>query len=237
VVAAMHGSAFAAMVPVAVPSTTLTAVATTEFGGAANHAVTIGVADAGESTLALRAHPEAGGVPLITSFSLVGGPVPTRVELDFDGDGQIDFDGSALDAKAFIYRTPGLYFPRVRVTDAQGTVLTSSTVVQVLDETSLDVLLQAKWSALRQALGRNDVVGAVSLFAGASRDAYRDQLGALAGAGALGQVASDLGGISPVRIRNKAAEYELRAVQRGVPYSFHVLFVIDTDGVWRLRAF
>ena len=125
----------------------------------------------------------------------------------------------------------------MRVTDAQGTVLTSSTVVQVLDETSLDVLLQAKWSALRQALGRNDVVGAVSLFAGASRDAYRDQLGALAGAGALSQVASDLGGISPVRIRNKAAEYELRAVQRGVPYSFHVLFVIDTDGVWRLRAF
>jgi hypothetical protein len=237
VVAAMHGSAFAAMVPVAVPSTTLTAVATTEFGGAANHAVTIGVADAGESTLGLRAHPETGGVPLITSFSLVGGPVPTRIELDFDGDGQIDFDGPALDARAFIYRTPGLYFPRVRVTDAQGTVLTSSTVVQVLDETSLDVLLQAKWSALRQALGRNDVAGAVSLFAGASRDAYRDQLGALAGAGALGQVASDLGGISPVRIRNKAAEYELRAVQRGVPYSFHVLFVIDTDGVWRLRVF
>jgi hypothetical protein len=107
----------------------------------------------------------------------------------------------------------------------------------VLDETSLDVLLQAKWSALRQALGRNDVVGAVSLFAGASRDAYRDQLGALASVGALGQVASDLGGISPVRVRSRAAEYELRAVQRGVPYSFQVLFVIDTDGVWRLRAF
>jgi len=237
IVAAIQGGTFAAMVPIAAPSATLTAVATTDSGGTASHAVTIAVSDAGESALTLRAHPETGGVPLITSFSLQGGPVPARVELDFDGDGQIDFDEPALDERAFIYRAPGLYFPRVRVTDAQGSVLTSSTVVQVLDETSLDVLLQAKWGALRQALGRNDVAGAVSMFAEASRDAYRDQLGALAGVGALTQIASDLGGISPVRVRSKAAEYELRAVQRGVLYSFHVLFVVDADGVWRLRAF
>jgi hypothetical protein len=176
-------------------------------------------------------------VPLTTSFSLLGGPVPARIELDLDGDGQVDFAGPTLDDQTFTYSASGLYLPRVRVVDGQGAVFTASTVVQALDQASLEALLQAKWSGLRDALSRSDVAAAVSLFASASRDAYQDQLTALAGVGALGQVAADLGAITPVRIHDKAAEYELRAFQRGTQYSFYVLFVIDTDGVWRLRVF
>jgi hypothetical protein len=236
VVAAMEGGTFAAMVPVKAPSVTLTAVATTGSGDTATHAVTVAVADLGDNALALRAHPETGGVPLTTSFSLLGGPVPARVELDIDGDGRPDFDGPALDGQQFTYPTPGLFFPRVRIEDDQGVAHTATAVVQVLDPAAVDTLLQARWSALREALARGDVTAAVAVFAATSRDAYRDQLSALAGAGALPQIAADLGGITPVRLLDKAAEYELRAVQRGTPYSFHVLFVIDTDGVWRLRA-
>jgi len=81
------------------------------------------------------------------------------------------------------------------------------------------------------------VPAAVALFASASRGAYREQITALAGAGALPQVAADLGPITAVRVLDRAAEYELRAVQQGVAYSFYVLFVVDTDGVWRLRVF
>ena len=237
VVAARQGSSFAAMVPVTAPSATLTAVATTESGATASHAVTVAVSDLGENALALRAHPGTGGVPLTTSFSLIGGPVPARVELDVDGDGQTDFAGPTLDGQTFTYSTPGLFFPKVRVVDDQGTVFTATGLVQVLDPAALEPVLQARWSGLRDALSRNDVPAAVALFAGASRDAYRDQLTALAGVGALSQVAADLGAITPVKVLDRAAEYELRAVQRGTLYSFHVLFVIDTDGVWRLRVF
>jgi hypothetical protein len=237
VVAAIQGGSFAAMVAVTAPSVALAAVAATQSGETASHTVTVTVTDVGENAVALRAHPQTGGMPLTTSFSLLGGPVPTRIELDFDGDGQVDFDGPALDGQTFTYSAPGLYLPRVRVVDTQGVVFTASTVVQVLDQAGLEVLLQAKWAALRDALSRSDVAAAVSLFATASRDAYQDQLTALAGVGALGQVAADLGTITPVRIHDRAAEYELRAVQRGTQYSFYVLFVIDTDGVWRLRVF
>ena len=237
VVAARQGSSFAAMVPVTAPSVTLTAVATTESGGTATHAVTVSVSDLGENALALRAHPGTGGVPLTTSFSLIGGPVPARIELDFDGDGQTDFDGPTLDGQTFTYTAPGLFFPRVRVVDDQGAAFTATGLVQVLDPAALEPVLQARWSGLRDALSRGDVPAAVALFAGASRDAYRDQLAALAGVGALPQVAADLGAITPVKVLDRAAEYELRAVQRGTLYSFHVLFVIDTDGVWRLRVF
>ncbi len=237
VVAARQGSSFAAMVPVTAPSVTLTAVATTESGATATHAVAVTVSDLGENALALRAHPGTGGVPLTTSFSLIGGPAPARIELDFDGDGRTDFDGPTLDGQTFTYAAPGLFYPRVRVVDDQGVAVTATGLVQVLDPAALEVLLQARWSGLRDALSRADVPAAVALFAGASRDAYRDQLTSLAGVGALPQVAAALGAISPVKVLDRAAEYELKAVQRGTLYSFHVLFVIDTDGVWRLRVF
>jgi hypothetical protein len=225
------------MVPATAPSVTLTAVATTEAGSTATHAVTVSVADLGQNALALRAHPGTGGVPLTVSFSLQGGPVPARIELDFDGDGRMDFDGPTLDGQTFTYSAPGLFYPRVHVVDDQGAAFTATGLVQVLDPAALEPLLQARWSGLRDALSRSDVPAAVALFAGASRAAYRDQLAALAGVGALAQVAADLGAITPVTVLDRAAEYELRAVQRGTLYSFHVLFVIDTDGVWRLRVF
>ncbi len=237
VAAAVQGHSFAAMVPVAAPSATLTAVVTTASGATASHTVSVTVSDQGDNVLTLRAHPASGGVPLTTMFSLLSGPVPARIELDLDGNGQTDFDGAALEGQVFTYSSAGVYFPRARVTDAQGNVLTATTVVQVLDQVQLETQLQARWTALRDALSRSDVTAAVGLFAEASRDAYRDQLTALAGAGALGQVAADLGGITAVKILDRAAEYELRATRQGGAYSYYVLFVIDTDGVWRLRVF
>lgn len=237
VVGAIRASSFAAMIPVAAPSVALTAVATSPSGGTASHTVTVPVSDVGEQAVMLRAHPGTGEEPLTATFSLLSGPVPVRVELDFDGDGQFDLDGPTLDGQTFTYASPGLYFPRIRVTDALGTVLTATTVVEVLDRAALETVLQAKWTALRAALAGDDVTRAVSLFAKASRDAYQDQLAALAGVGALPQVAADLGAITAVKLRDRAAEYEMRATRRGVLYSFYVLFVVDADGLWRLRVF
>ena len=87
--------------------------------------------------------------------------------------------------------------------------------MQVLDPAALETLLQARWSGLRDALSRSDVPAAVALFAGASRDAYRDQLASLAGVGALPQVAAALGAITPVKVLDRAAEYELNARSSG----------------------
>jgi hypothetical protein len=107
----------------------------------------------------------------------------------------------------------------------------------VQDLAALDGQLQAKWAALRTALAQADVAAASALFTGRARDVYADQFSALAGAGALGQVAADLGGLSLVRVRDGGVEYELRAVQNGVEYSFQVLFILDEDGIWRLDSF
>ena len=235
--AAVHGSAFAALVSVDQSTTQLVAVATTVTGAMTSSTIPIGVTGNPSDAVVLRPNPESGIAPLQVTFS-VSAPRPvTQVALDFDGNGSVDFQGPSLDGQSFTYTQPGLYVASVAVTDSQGTQTNAAAIIQVLDRVQLDTLLQGKWSAFRDALSRADVTGAVSLFAQTSREAYQDQLGALAGVGALGQVASDLGPIRLVRARTNAAEYEVRAMRSAVEYSFHVLFVVDGDGVWRLRAF
>jgi hypothetical protein len=235
--AAVDGSAFTALVSVDRGTTQLTAVATTLTGATTSSTIPIGVTGVPSDAVVLRPSPESGIAPLQVSFS-VSAPRPvTQVALDVDGNGSVDFQGASLDGQNFTYSQPGLYVASVAVTDSQGTQTSAAAIIQVFDRAQLDALLQGKWNALRDSLSRADVTGAVSLFAQASRDAYQDQLSALAGVGALGQVASDLGPIRLVRARTNAAEYEVRAIRNAVEYSFHVLFVVDGDGVWRLRAF
>jgi sugar lactone lactonase YvrE len=235
--AGVQGKVFAALVPVDQSTNQLLAVATTSTGATTSSAIAIGVTGSPTDAVILRPSPESGTAPLQVTFS-VSSPRPiVQVALDFDGNGTVDFRGPSLDGQRFTYSQPGLYVASVVVTDTQGVQTSTGAIVQVFDRSQLDAFLQGKWNALRDALGRADVPAAVSLFALASRDAYQDQLGALAGVGALQQLASDLGVIRMVTARPNAAEYEVRALRNAVEYSFYVLFVMDTDGVWRLRVF
>ena len=235
--AAVQGRVFAVLIPVDQSTSQLLAVATTSSGATTSSAIAIGVTGSPIDAVILRPSPESGTAPLQVTFS-VSSPRPvTQVALDFDGNGSVDFRGPSLDGQRFTYSQPGLYVATASITDTQGVQTNTGAIVQVFDRSQLDAFLQGKWNALRDALSRADVPAAVSLFALASRDAYQDQLGALAGAGALQQVGSDLGVIRMVRTMANAAEYEVRAFRNAVEYSFYVLFVVDSDGVWRLRVF
>jgi K319L-like, PKD domain/Bacterial Ig domain/Right handed beta helix region len=235
--AALQGASFVALVSVTAETTTLTATATAADGGSAGDTIALSVSAVLTPVSSLRVAPSSGVAPLGVRFTVSGVWDISTVALDIDGDGTVDFQGSTLEGAQFTYTAPGLFVPTVTVTDSAGQQTTAQAVVQVFDPAGLEVLLQARWSALRAALQRGDVDGAVSLFANSSRDAWRDQLTALADAGALPLVAADLPAIRLSRVLEQTAEYDLRAVRSGTQYSFLVVFVIDEDGVWRLWAF
>jgi hypothetical protein len=234
--AAVAGEDFTALVPVTPEVTELVAVATAPDGTTAESRQALTVMPAAESPLLFRATPPGGGAPLTVGFTLSSLVPVGQITLD-PANGQAPFQGASLEGQTFVYRQPGVYLPSVVVRDDAGVTYQATGVVEVYDPVALDTRLQARWSSLRTALSRGDVQGAVQLFALTSRDAYQDELSALAGVGALSQVAAELGTIKLMRVREGAAEYDLRAVRDGVEYSFHVLFVIDMDGVWRLWAF
>jgi sugar lactone lactonase YvrE len=234
--AAVDGNRFAAMVGITPGPAVVAAVATTALGMAATDDIAVTVSSA-VAPVVLTPSPGSGVAPLAVAFSVGASEAPQAVEIDVDGDGTVDFTGSSLESQRFVYALPGLYIVAVTVIDAQGNRIRGNAVVHVFDPAGLDALLQAKWNGLRDSLRRGDVNAAVALFAQASKEPYQEQLAALAGAGALPQVASDLAPITLVHVMENAAEYEFRTVRQAVEYSFCALFVVDVDGVWRLLAF
>jgi hypothetical protein len=235
VAAAVHGSAFAALVPVTSVTTHLQIVATTASGTATSREVPIVVVPAPESPVLFLATPRSGIAPLAVSFALISTASPTAIEVDFDGDGTIDFTGQRLDGQLFTYLRPGLFVPRATVIDAQGQRTTVPTVMQVLDRVTLEALLQAKWSAMKDALRRGDVPRALSHVATRARTRYQEAFAVLTPD--LPLIDSILTDLTFGRVRGQEAIFEMRRIDAGVAKSFEVRFQIDTDGLWRLRMF
>jgi hypothetical protein len=176
-----------------------------------------------------------GVAPLTVLFSLPGASPAITIELDFDGNGSIDFRGARLEGQAFTYTQPGLYLPMLTITDATGNHISASAVVQVYDRASVDTLLQAKWRGMRDALRRGDIQDALRFIATDSRDEFWADFTTLSPF--LPTFASALEDIRFVAVRDEHIEYELVSVENGVSFSYYVEFIRDADGVWRLAFF
>jgi hypothetical protein len=235
VAATPTGLQFAALVPVDVDLSQLTATATTGSGATATATIAISVTPATQNTAALYASPASGIAPATVSFSIVGVDSASRIDLDANGDGTVDFSGSTLDGQAFTFTQAGIYFAMVTVTGPSGTVTTGRTMIQVFDPNQLDALLQAKWSGMKDALRGGDIPRAVTFLTGRSQADYETAFRILAPE--LSQIDNILTGIALQSVRNGAAIYEMIRSDNGVRKSFDVRFAIDGDGLWRIEAF
>ena len=231
---ATQGTVFALALLATGPSMTLTAVATTPSGTSTSHSITVSVQQS-SAPIILLATPQSGISPLTVSFSVATPAVSARVDADFDGNGTIDFTGAALQERAFTYAQPGLYVAAVTLVDTLGVTRTARTVVQVHDRASLDTLLQAKWTAFKDALRRGDVEGALAFVTAEQRPGYREMLNALTVPYA--SIDAALRDISFVTAIDGSVEYSMLRLEAGVPISHIVVFARDDDGVWRLEFF
>lgn len=236
--AAVDGTTFAALVPVTPDTTTLTAVATTASDGTVSDTIDLTVEPATDPDLILRLRPSppSGVAPLTVAFSLVGGPVPTTIDLDFQGDGVIDFTGSSLVGQTFTYTQSGLFFPTVTLTDVDGNQFTASAIVQVFDLAALDALLQAKWTTIKDDLRAGDVAKAVTFIHTEARAAYEAQLSQISAA-SLANIDQYMTTVQLVEVGPNGAQYEMLRDRNAQTLSFGVWFQVDQDGVWRLRRF
>jgi hypothetical protein len=183
------------------------------------------------------ATPSSGVAPLTVAFSLRG--ATGAVSMDFDGDGTVDFSGASLDGQAFTYTRPGVYAPRAILTDAQGSPVTVTTIVNVLDRVQVDALLKAKWNAMKAALIRNDIEGALLFFTPPQRDRFRT-LFTLAGA-RIAQIAADMQDIELIYLVEGQAKYRLSRSQvyggQPLTLTYYVYFVQDDAGSWSIESF
>jgi hypothetical protein len=233
----MEADTFAVEVPVDSTTTTLTAQAIDVATGATvTGSVDIVVQPQPTRSLPrLTALPAGGLAPHVVTFSmnLAEG---TRVELDLDSDGTVDFDGTSVDGLRFFYERPGIYVPTLRATTSDGQVHTYRTIVDVYDRIALDARLQTIWRGFSEALQGADVERAVGFIHGKRRAPWREYFEQLPRVDLATQGAR-FTTIELIRVGRGGAEYEILREENGQVFSYPVALTTDVDGQWRLWQF
>ncbi len=129
----------------------------------------------------------------------------------------------------FTYKQPGLYFPTVTVNGTYRAVR----LVRVFTKDELDVPLQKKWKAFKAALRRGDVEDAMQYVTIDKRASYRTMFNALTIP--LKDINRILTDITFVKQDGFSVDYEMTGLEDGKRWSSLVRFVLDLDGIWRLR--
>ncbi len=186
----------------------------------------------------VQAFPSSGPVPLPVEVRWLFYPVddPTRVEFDADGDGVPESSASTYGSTRYTYQRAGQFQATMRVRDRQGRLTTYATQVTAMAPAAFDAELQSRWATLKAALRRGDIPAALECLHSGSRSRYQPAFAALARQ-APREVDRILAGIRFVEHRDGEAIYEMRRVEVGEERAFDVRFMVDTDGVWRLRSF
>jgi PKD repeat protein len=157
---------------------------------------------------------------------------------DFNGDGTPEITGTDSTIIAQ-YQYPGLYFPRVTVTDNQGNVYTETTVVNVLSREEMDALLRSKWEGMKAKLFNKDIPTALDYFLDFSKEVYQQAFNLIIDE--LPQIASNMQDIEMIFLSNNTAKYRINRVHDidGIPQTitYYIYFSKDTDGFWKIDRF
>jgi hypothetical protein len=236
-VALQDGDEFATFVPIDAQTTMLTATLKDTAGNLiASDAVPITPQlPTTEPVLTFRASPTIALVSEPVAFSLVSTNEISQIQLDANGDGTIDFTGTTLDVLSVTFAEPGLYYPNVRVADTNSVVYTATGIVQILDINQLEVLLQSKWSAMKNALRAGDTVTAASYIVYAKQAFYQNIFNNLTIS--FSAIDQFLPNLTLVEQWHNAVEYEITRTEGSDQVTYMVLFTIDDDGVWRIKFF
>jgi hypothetical protein len=168
-------------------------------------------------------------------FTLVSLNEISQMELDGNGDGTIDFSGPTLDGVTVTFAEPGLYYPNVRFTDMSSALYTATGIVQILDINQLDVLLQSKWNAMKNALRTGDTATAASYIVKAKQSFYQNIFNNLTIS--FSAIDQYLPNLTFVEQWHTAVEYLMTRTEGPDQITYMVLFVLDDDGVWRIKFF
>lgn len=166
---------FGAVIPLQLGPNTITATVVDSMGNSATDAISVNVPALEEEPLILLANPSRGFNPLTVGFgalSLLSQAI-VLYELDYEGDGVVDFSSPTFDNVSHTYPTVGLFFPTLTVTDDNGDRTSATAIVNVFTQATLVASLVGKWNAMKNALRGENIEAALTFITGNARERYR----------------------------------------------------------------
>ena len=220
--------------------TTVVVEATNACGQQASSTIQVHTTDVVTNHVRLRVSPDRNVAPSQVTLRVsidIEQPV-ANIQWDFQGDGTIDAQSPDLLEQTVTFIQPGLYLPKVIVTDGMGNMVEATAVVQVEDAMVFEVRLNAEWSGMMGALAQGDIEQALSFILLSKREVMRhdwtvlkDHLDELAAIFSVPLHLTDGQG------RRVVAQAALPLTLGTVQFPLEVEFILDTDGQWRVRSY
>lgn len=162
----------------------------------------------------------------------------TLIQWDHQGDGTIEAYGIGLFEQTVTFTQPGLYQPKVTVTDEVGDIFEATAVVLVENAVAFEVMLNAKWSGMMDALAQGDIEQALMHIHSRKREVMghdwtvlKDHLSELATTFNVPLQLTDGQGFRVV------AQSATPIPMGTILFPLEVEFVLDADGQWRIRNY
>ncbi|MGE5810897.1 MAG: hypothetical protein ACM339_05310, partial [Ignavibacteria bacterium] len=185
----------------------------------------------------LSANITSGISPLTTYFSVsteISNPI-VSYQMDFEGDGVIDYVSTVFNDINSTFSTEGIYYPTITITDDQGNINSDTIAIVVLSKEELDALLKGKWHGMKEALIDKNVEKAMNCFLSSSRERYRYIFNSLLDS--LPDIVAGMQEIEMISGEDKVAEYRIKRVEDEGDITYYIYFMLDGDGLWKIRQF
>ena len=224
-------------VPLNAGQNTITVTATDVTGTRASKSITVN-ATIPENYITLSAYPESGTTPLTVSF-VVSENLSNSIlnyQIDFNGDGIMDYSGSTFDNINNTYASEGTYHPKATVIDSAGNNYSNSATVTILSKTQLEALLKAKWEGMKSALLSGNVDTALSYFIDGNQDEYRAIFAGMDIA-TINEIFNGIQYIEVTKVYGKVASCGAIRNEAGGIYSYPLVFIQDNNGIWKILGF
>jgi len=229
-------SYFANNIPLIVGQNIISAQIIEPGGYKAEETITIQM-DTWTQPLRLSSNITSGVSPLAVYFTVdtdIPHPI-TTYQMDYDGDGSIDYTADNADNISYTYDINGLYLAHAIITDDQGNQYGEQIAINIIPPEELDALLKSKWSGMVNALMEKDIETALNFFSERSRPKYEQGFNLLMDQ--LPDIFSLPEEFNLVSIKDNIAIYENIVHKNGVSRSYPVIFIKDENGFWKIRGF
>ncbi len=210
------------------------------YGNTIEKEITV-LADTTSAEVTLSANIDSGTAPLDVYFS-VDRSIPNSVstyQIDYEGDGVIDYAGETFDDINFTYTVEGVYYPTVTIIDDQGISYQDFISIVVQDAIVLDALLKDKWEGMKTALAGQDIDKAVKSYTDDKQAYYVQVFNDMFAH--LPQFVQDMQDIELIYSKEKVAKYRIRKneIYVGQPYeiTYDIYFVLYKNGIWKIDVF
>jgi hypothetical protein len=129
--------------------------------------------------------------------------------------------------------TEGIYYFTAQVTGPDNKVYQDTVAVTVLSP-QIDALLRGKWEGMKSALGNQDINGAVLNFASDTQANYNKLFTGLKSV--LPSYVAELytTQVDLISIEDNKATYRISVTRNGTALFFHLLFIQDYNGIWKI---